>query len=129
LSTSFLPKLEQGWTISRADYDSARALAHEFRPRFAGAMQDCDFLLTLSASDEAPRSFANTGSALFNRIWTWLDVPCLTLPHGRGPNGLPLGVQLIGCFEGDADLLTWGQWAAERLGSLPTAQGCRPFSA
>jgi Asp-tRNA(Asn)/Glu-tRNA(Gln) amidotransferase A subunit family amidase len=75
-------------------------------------MRDYDFLLTLSAPDEAPKGFETTGSPVFNRIWTWLGVPCVTLPFGHGPNGLPLGVQLIGRGDMDGDLLGWAQWAS-----------------
>jgi Asp-tRNA(Asn)/Glu-tRNA(Gln) amidotransferase A subunit family amidase len=57
----------------------------------------------------------NTGSPVFNRAWTLLGVPCVTLPFGRGPKGLPLGVQLVGAFDGDMALLGWASWAARAL--------------
>jgi Asp-tRNA(Asn)/Glu-tRNA(Gln) amidotransferase A subunit family amidase len=48
-------------------------------------------------------------------VWTLLGVPCVTLPFGTGPNGLPLGVQLVGAFDGDTELLAWSHWAGSRL--------------
>jgi len=39
----------------------------------------------------------------------------VTLPRGRGPAGLPLGVQLVGAFDADTALLGWARWAAHAL--------------
>jgi Asp-tRNA(Asn)/Glu-tRNA(Gln) amidotransferase A subunit family amidase len=39
----------------------------------------------------------------------------VTLPYGRGPKGLPLGVQLVGPVDGDSALLGWARWAARAL--------------
>jgi len=46
---------------------------------------------------------------------TLLGVRCVTLPCGTGPQGLPLGVQLVGAFDADSDLLAWTHWAETRL--------------
>jgi Asp-tRNA(Asn)/Glu-tRNA(Gln) amidotransferase A subunit family amidase len=42
-------------------------------------------------------------------------VPCVTLPYGKGPSGLPLGVQLVGPFDADSALLGWARWAEHVL--------------
>jgi Asp-tRNA(Asn)/Glu-tRNA(Gln) amidotransferase A subunit family amidase len=42
---------------------------------------------------------------VFNRIWTLLHVPCVAIPTGKSPKGLPLGIQLIGPRMGDSRLL------------------------
>ena len=36
---------------------------------------------------------------------TFAGLPCISVPAGFGANGLPMGVQLIGKPQGDADLL------------------------
>jgi len=74
-----------------------------------------DFLLTPSAPSEAPASLASTGDPVFNRAWTLLGVPCVTLPFGKGPHGLPLALQLVGPHEADMPLLAWSEWAEKRL--------------
>ena len=43
-------------------------------------------------------------------------MPCLTLPAGTGPDGLPVGIQLVGRRHADARLLEIGLWVERRLG-------------
>ena len=48
-----------------------------------------------------------------NRLWTLLHGPCLTVPAGEGPAGMPLGVQLVRAAGGDrsdAHLLAVARW-------------------
>jgi Asp-tRNA(Asn)/Glu-tRNA(Gln) amidotransferase A subunit family amidase len=52
---------------------------------------------------------------LFNSVWTLLHLPCITLPAGRGPQQLPLGVQLVGPRRQDERLLTWAAWSQSTL--------------
>jgi Asp-tRNA(Asn)/Glu-tRNA(Gln) amidotransferase A subunit family amidase len=89
--------------------EKARAAAREWAGGF-------DAILTLPAPGQAPRGLASTGSAVFNALWTQLWMPCLTLPAGHGPDGLPIGVQLVGCRHYDARLLEVGLWVEGRLG-------------
>jgi len=74
-----------------------------------------DVLLTPSTPGEAPRSRENTGDSSFHRIWTALHTPTLNLPVFRGPNGLPMGLQLIGAYRGDAALLAHAAWIERTL--------------
>jgi amidase len=94
--------------------ETARAAAREWAQGF-------DAILTLPAPGQAPRSLADTGSAVFNAPWTQFAMPCLTLPAGSGPDGLPVGVQLVGHRHDDARLLEVGLWVERRL-----AQGDMP---
>jgi amidase len=115
ISTSLRPRLEAGRQLPREAYDAARMLARECRRALADAMRDYDFLLTPSAPGEAPHGFTTTGSSLFNRVWTLFGVPCVTLPCENGPRGLPLGVQLVGSFDADVELLAWAHWSEQRI--------------
>ena len=63
---------------------------------FPAAMEGLDVLVTPSAPGEAPAGLDWTGDPAFNFIWTSLHVPCVTVPAGSGPNGLPLGIQIVG---------------------------------
>jgi len=56
-----------------------------------------------------------TGDPLPCRPWTFLGFPCLALPLAWTPDGLPVGVQLIGPTEGDAAVLRAGAWLHEHV--------------
>jgi Asp-tRNA(Asn)/Glu-tRNA(Gln) amidotransferase A subunit family amidase len=116
ISPTLKPRLDEGWKVTRAAYDEMRGIARRCRRELADQMRDLDFILTPSAPGEAPASLQSTGDPVFNRAWTLFGVPCVTLPHGRGPKGLPLGVQLVGAFDADTALLGWAKWAQRALG-------------
>ena len=67
-------------------------------------------MLSPSTIGEAPEGLAATGDPLFNRMWTLLGTPCIHLPCAHGPQGLPLGVQVIGPSGADRDLLSAADW-------------------
>ena len=115
ISAELKPRLDEGWRVSREDYDALRAHASRCRAALADAMRDVDFLLTPSARGEAPRDLGTTGDPVFNRAWTLFGVPCVTIPFGKGPHGLPLGVQLVGAYDGDSALLRWAHWVSASL--------------
>ena len=91
--------------------EKARIAAREWAGGF-------DAILTLPAPGQAPRGLGDTGSAVFNALWTQFAMPCLTLPAGHGPDGLPVGVQLVGRRHDDARLLETGLWVERRLGEV-----------
>ena len=115
ISTTLRRRLDEGWQLPREAYDAARALARDCRRKLADRTRDHDFLLTPSAPGEAPDNLNTTGSSVFNRVWTLFGVPCVTLPCGAGPRGLPLGVQLVGSFDADVELLAWAHWCEQRI--------------
>ena len=115
ISASLRTRLDEGWQLPREAYDAARARGRDCRRKLAEWMRNYDFLLTPSAPGEAPDNLVTTGSSVFNRVWTLFGVPCVTLPCGVGPRGLPLGVQLAGRFDGDVELLAWAHWAEQRI--------------
>ncbi len=75
------------------------------RIEFATAFEGCDAWLTPAVVGEAPAGLESTGEALFNRMWTALHGPCITIPGHRGPNDLPVGVQIVSPRLTDARLL------------------------
>jgi Asp-tRNA(Asn)/Glu-tRNA(Gln) amidotransferase A subunit family amidase len=105
--------LDQFRTACR-DAERARVAAQNWASGF-------DAILTLPAAGQAPRGLADTGSAAFNALWTQLYMPCLTLPAGRGPDGLRIGVQLVARRHTDERLLAIALWVEQRL-----AEGERP---
>jgi Asp-tRNA(Asn)/Glu-tRNA(Gln) amidotransferase A subunit family amidase len=40
----------------------------------------------------------------------------VTVPAGKGPNGMPLGVQIVGRFDDDSATLAWAEWVRQAIG-------------
>jgi Asp-tRNA(Asn)/Glu-tRNA(Gln) amidotransferase A subunit family amidase len=57
--------------------------------------KELDLIIAPSAIGEAPIAKEGTGNPIFCRAWTLLGLPCINLNITSGPNGLPVGVQLI----------------------------------
>jgi len=97
LSPNFQAILERGRRIGTADYERALAVGEQCRSLFAQAMRGFDALVTLSATDEAPLAAAgHTGSPAANTAWTFLRGPSVSLPVLMGPQGMPVGLQVVG---------------------------------
>jgi Asp-tRNA(Asn)/Glu-tRNA(Gln) amidotransferase A subunit family amidase len=105
LSASLVNLIESGIRVKRVEYLAAQHECERVRREFMNVIKQWDVLLTPSAKGEAPRGLQATGDPLFSRMWTLLGVPSLTLPGFVGPNGLPVGVQLIGTYRNDDRLL------------------------
>jgi Asp-tRNA(Asn)/Glu-tRNA(Gln) amidotransferase A subunit family amidase len=88
--------------------ETARAAAQNWAAGF-------DAVLTLPAPGQAPRGLADTGAAVFNSVWTQLYMPCVTMPAGHGPDGLPVGIQLVARRHTDERLLAVALWVEQRL--------------
>ncbi|MGB7756396.1 MAG: amidase [Salinisphaera sp.] len=112
--------LEHGATISADTYQAALGLAARCRTALADCLTDVTVLLAPSAPGEAPLATEGTGDPVFNRIWTLLGVPCVNVPGMTGPNGLPVGIQLIGDANADAALLQAAQWLSEAFENPPS---------
>ena len=123
LSPALRALLDDGRAIALADYYSATALARICRERIARYFDGVDVFLTPSAASEAP-AFDAPSDLLFQRLWTVLRLPAITLPAFTGPNGLPVGVQLVGKSGDDAGLLALARWAERALvGGQPNIAG------
>ena len=76
---------------------------------------ECDAILTPAAPGEAPRGLGYTGDPVFNRMWTLLGVPCVTVTAHWGTSGLPTAVQVVGRIGDDARLLACAQFLEQAL--------------
>jgi Asp-tRNA(Asn)/Glu-tRNA(Gln) amidotransferase A subunit family amidase len=115
LSETIRKLLEAAGKVSVARYDEARSLASKCRGMMRGLFADTDAILTPSAPGEAPRGLQATGDPVFCRIWTMLGTPALNVPCGEGPNGLPVGVQIVGRFGDDARAIAVAEWLQGKL--------------
>ena len=105
LSTHIQVLVSTGQATTEAAYQAALALAQTGREQIAALMQGADALLVPAAPGEAPVGLAATGDPIFSRVWNLLHLPCVSVPGLRGPNGLPIGMQLVGHPGGERRLL------------------------
>lgn len=97
LSPMLLNFLERAAEVSTDAYLNARALVESALASSLPTLFDgVDALLTPSAPDEAPMGLESTGDPAFNRNWTLLGTPCVSVPGLRGKSGAPIGAQVIG---------------------------------
>ena len=95
ISEGLRERLEFGLSQSEAAVAEARAVFDRAQREFPADMEGLDALVTPSAPGQAPAGLEWTGDPAFNLIWTSLHVPCVTVPAGTGPDGLPLGIQIV----------------------------------
>jgi Asp-tRNA(Asn)/Glu-tRNA(Gln) amidotransferase A subunit family amidase len=115
LSSEILDPVDRAAALPPVVLDEGREAFRAARRRFAAFMVDYDIVITPSAAGEAPKGLASTGDARFNSLWSALHAPCVTVPTGVGPRGLPLGVQIVAAVGQDAEALGWARWVQAAL--------------
>lgn len=104
-----------GRDLPRERYDWARRIQATCRAEFYQMFLGIDVLVTPASPGEAPPGLAFTGAPVFNRIWTLLGVPCVTVPGLTGPRGLPIGLQVVGPAGHAATVLGAAHWIHNAL--------------
>lgn len=97
LSEQLTEALERGERIGFDTYSEIRRRAlHSRGPKSLDVLfGPADVLVTPASVGEAPLGLASTGDPVFNRLWTLLGCPAISVPGQRGATGLPIGVQLV----------------------------------
>lgn len=92
----------------------------ELRQQLSQLMSEegVDLWISPSAPGVAPAGLESTGDPVMNLPWTHSGLPTLTLPSGKNQEGLPFGLQLVGGWASDEQLLSWSKQIEEKLGSL-----------
>ena len=101
LSKTLVEKLEKAEQCDFKHYLAAVKQMEDWRVRMRDVFLEYDTLLTPSAPGPAPEGLGNTGDSLFNRAWTALHVPAVTVPVARTKNNLSLGAQLVASHGND----------------------------
>ena len=98
----------RGFDARRASRRSAKSAAR-LRAVHAALAANCDACITLAAPSNAPEGLLSTGNPEFAVPASLLGVPALSLPLFE-VNAMPLGLQLIGFFDRDADAFAIASW-------------------
>ena len=95
----------------------ACAALDECRVLLAGVFDKYDVLLVPCVPGEAPKGLGATGDPSMQAIWTALHTPTMTLPTHRGPNNLPVGIQLVAQRYDDDRLFACARWIWDKIGA------------
>ena len=96
LSLILSKQLADGAAISYEQYAKDLLFTASAKSSINALFNDeVDLLIAPSAIGEAPDLKDGTGDPVFCREWTLLGLPCININVASGPNGLPVGVQLI----------------------------------
>ena len=107
--------VKTGKAFSAFEYLQALALSKQLRAELHELFRDYDAIITPPAIGEAPEGLSATGNPAFCIPWSLLGVPAITIPVATGPNGLPLGMQIVGDYFADQKLLAVAAWCEKNL--------------
>jgi len=124
ISERLRKRIEIGRAMAHGEYLAALRLGEDCRARLPDVFDGVDVLLAPCANGEAPRGLGDTGDPGFQAIWTILYTPALALPTHRGPNGLPVAIQLVAQRHDDRRLFACARWVWQKLGA-PELVGVR----
>ena len=110
LSKEMRDAIERGLKHSAYDYANAIDFMEQSYQSYKEVFEDYHGVITPSASGVADKGLKSTGSADFQKIWTYMGLPTISLPLLTGESDLPLGVQLIGDKLDDIRFLSTANW-------------------
>ncbi|MGC6485098.1 MAG: amidase [Candidatus Puniceispirillales bacterium] len=125
--------IEKGLDLTGGEIARAERQRSTIFARVAAFMEEVDLLLTpatiVPAYPVEERYVTACNGVEFSTYIDWLAIayaitltglPALSVPAGLTPEGLPVGLQMVGRTRGEAMLLSHAAWTEETLGRLPT---------
>ena len=110
LSQEMRDAIGRGMKYSAKEYTDAIDFMKQSYESYKEVFEDYHGVITPSSSGVADKGLTSTGSADFQKIWTYLGLPTISLPLLTGENNLPLGVQLVGDKLDDLRFLGTANW-------------------
>lgn len=110
-------QIAEGRAITAVDYNAALEMREVLSAGLDQIFARYDAILTPATPGPAPPGLENTGDPVFNSLWTYCGVPCVSLPL-LDVEGMPLGVQLVGQRLNDGRLLRTANWLVQHVAAL-----------
>ena len=110
LSKPMQDAIVKGNKHSAKEYAEALDFMKRSYESYEVVFEDYHGVLSPSSPGVAPKSLKSTGSAEFNKVWSYLGTPCISLPLLQGEANMPLGVQLTGAKYDDHRFLGIANW-------------------
>lgn len=117
MSDAICELISHGAQIPYSTYVRAQSAAARRIAGISRVFDDLDGIIAPSATGVAPLGLHATGDPVMSRSFTLLGLPNLTVPCGRGPDGLPLGVQIVCAKDRDRETLQLGAFPDARVGT------------
>jgi Asp-tRNA(Asn)/Glu-tRNA(Gln) amidotransferase A subunit family amidase len=117
--------IEQGRAVTAEALAQAVAGRAALRDQLTQLMDDhnIDLWIAPSTPGPAPAGLGSTGDPVMNLPWTHSGLPALNLPAGDNEQGLPLGLQLVGRWQADEQLLAWAELMEAIVAGTPSEAG------
>jgi len=110
LSKPMQDAIVNGNKHSAKEYAEALDFMKRSYESYEEVFEDYHGVLSPASPGVAPKSLKTTGSAEFNKVWSYLGTPCISLPLLQGDANMPLGVQLTGAKYDDHRFLGIANW-------------------
>ena len=110
LSKPMQDAIVKGNKHSAKEYAEALDFMKRSYESYEEVFEDYHGVLSPASPGVAPKSLKTTGSAEFNKVWSYLGTPCISLPLLQGDANMPLGVQLTGAKYDDHRFLGIANW-------------------
>ena len=110
LSKYMQDAISNGNKYTAKEYAEAIDFMKRSYESYEEVFEDYHGVLSPSSPGVATKGLKSTGTAEFNKVWSYLGTPCISLPLLEGENNLPLGVQLIGNKYDDHRFLGVANW-------------------
>lgn len=109
--------IESGKETTVENVADSRQSRYNIRFRLTELMDryGIDLWIAPAAPGPAPKGIGTTGDPVMNLPWTHAGFPTITVPAGRTEENLPLGVQSVGRFGADEDVIRWSHDLADTL--------------
>lgn len=119
-SAKFTELIQRGQQVSDEQLQNALTAREDFRAEIRRTFLDhnIDLWICPATVGPAPGGLDSTGDPVMNLPWTQAGLPALNLPAGKSPEGLPLGLQVVGNWYKDESLLFWAKELEKVLATL-----------
>jgi Asp-tRNA(Asn)/Glu-tRNA(Gln) amidotransferase A subunit family amidase len=114
LSRNLLDRAQRYEDMTLTDHRADLKERARVRAVHAELVANCEACITLAAPSHAPEGLGSTGNPEFAVSASLLGVPALSLPLFE-VNDMPLGLQVIGFFDRDADAFATAAWLRSAL--------------
>ena len=103
--------IQRGRSITDIQLKDALNARDVFRGEMSQVMDEkgIDLWISPPSIGPAPKGLGDTGDPAMNLPWTQLGFPAVNIPTEKDPDGLPMGIQIIGKWNMDEELLAWAE--------------------